>query len=283
MDLVPSWGIGFLLHEPGKFHTLGEFWPVFIPSLTGMIGFWATLSLNMPDFTRFGKSQKEQAVGQTVALPTTMVVFAAMGILITSAAVVVFPDMNKADAWDPVKLVGQFSQPIVVAISMFTVVVATLSVNIAANVVSPANDFANAFPKLISFRTGGLITGIIGILMQPWKLLADPSGYIFGWLVGYSGGLGSIAGVLIADYWLVRDKNLNLGDLYRNRGIYGGWNWRAVIATLLGCFFAWIGLIIPILRPLYDYAWFVGFGVAFGVHIALMRALPRCQRPSNIE
>src|SRR2546422_7718428 len=203
-----------------------------------MIGFWATLSLNMPDFTRFGKSQREQVVGQTVALPTTMTVFAAMGILITSAAVVVFPNMNHADAWDPVKLVGQFSQPVVVAISMFTVVVATLSVNIAANVVSPANDFANAFPKLISFRTGGLITGIIGILMQPWKLLADPSGYIFGWLVGYSGGLGSIAGVLIVDYWLVRKKEFVLGDLYRKRGAYtylSGWNWRAVAATLVGC------------------------------------------------
>jgi nucleobase:cation symporter-1, NCS1 family len=269
--LYQAGGVGFLLNEPGKFSTFGEFWPVFIPSLTAMIGFWATLSLNMPDFTRFGKSQREQAIGQTVALPTTMTVFAAMGILITSAAVVVFPNMPHADAWDPVKLVGQFSQPLVVAISMFTVVVATLSVNIAANVVSPANDFANAFPKLISFRTGGLITGIIGILMQPWKLLADPSGYIFGWLVGYSGGLGSIAGVLIADYWLVRRSELKLADLYRSGGIYGGWNWRAVAATLLGCFFAWIGLIIPSLRVLYDYAWFVGFGIAFFVHWALMR------------
>src|SRR3989449_8656579 len=203
-----------------------------------MIGFWATLSLNMPDFTRFGKSQREQVVGQTVALPTTMTIFAAMGILVSSAAVVVFPHMDPADAWDPVKLVGQFSQPVVVAISMFTVVVATLSVNIAANVVSPANDFANAFPKLISFRTGGLITGIIGILMQPWKLLADPSGYIFGWLVGYSGGLASIAGVLIIDYWLVREKRLVPSDLYRTSGVYtytGGWNWRAVAATLVGC------------------------------------------------
>src|SRR5213078_4269022 len=127
------------------------------------------------------------------------------------------------ELWDPMKLVGQFQQVIVVAISMFTVVVATLSVNIAANVVSPANDFANAFPRWISFRTGGLITGIIGILMQPWKLLADPSGYIFGWLVGYSGGLGSIAGVLIADYWIVRRTKLNLGDLYRARGEYSGW------------------------------------------------------------
>jgi NCS1 family nucleobase:cation symporter-1 len=167
---------------------------------------------------------------------------------------------------------------------MFTIVVATLSVNIAANVVSPANDFANAFPRFISFRTGGLITGIVGILMQPWKLLADPTGYIFSWLLGYSGGLGSIAGVLIADYWLVRRKNLNLGDLYRTGGVYryaSGWNWRAVIATILGCIFAWIGLIIPTLRPLYDYAWFVGFGVSFVAHWALMKALPPEENSSD--
>lgn len=281
--LYRAGGAGFLLNEPDKFNSFSEFWPVFVPSLTGMIGFWATLSLNMPDFTRFGKSQREQALGQAVALPTTMVIFAAMGVFITSAAVVVFPHMNPADAWDPVKLVGQFSQPLVVAISMFTVVVATLSVNIAANVVSPANDFANAFPRWISFRTGGLITGIIGILMMPWKLLADPSGYIFGWLVGYSGGLGSIAGVLIADYWIVRQKHLILGDLYRTRGAYAGWNWRAVIATLLGCFFAWIGLIIPELRMLYDYAWFVGFGVAFFVHWALMKAVLPKEEPAAEE
>lgn len=272
--LYQAGGVGFLLNEPGKFQTFGEFFPIFVPSLTAMIGFWATLSLNMPDFTRFGKSQREQVVGQTVALPTTMVIFAAMGILITSAAVVVFPHAKTDELWDPVKLVGQFSQPIVVAISMFTIVVATLSVNIAANVVSPANDFANAFPRFISFRTGGLITGIIGILMQPWKLLADPSGYIFSWLLGYSGGLGSIAGVLIADYWVIRNKDLNVGDLYRTRGEYAGWNWRAVVATLAGCFFAWIGLIIPTLRPLYDYAWFVGFGVAFFVHWGLMKFSP---------
>src|SRR4051812_14417958 len=269
-------GIGFLLHEPDKFATVGEFWKIFIPSLTAMIGFWATLSLNMPDFTRFGHSQREQIVGQTVALPTTMTLFAAMSIIITSAAVIVFPHMKQEDIWDPVKLVGQFSQPLVIAISMFTVVVATLAVNIAANVVSPANDFANAFPKWISFRTGGLITGIIGILIQPWRLLADPSGYIFGWLVGYSGGLGSIAGVLIADYWIVRRRNLALADLYRTRGAYTGWNWRAVTATVLGCFFAWIGLIIPTLRPLYDYAWFVGFGVAFFAHWLLIKLLRPC-------
>ena len=276
-------GLGFLLNEPDKFTSFGEFWKIFIPSLTAMIGFWATLSLNMPDFTRFGRSQREQALGQVVALPTTMTLFAAMGVIITSAAAIVFPHMPTADLWDPVKLVGQFSQPVVVAISMFTIVVATLAVNIAANVVSPANDFANAFPKFISFSTGGLITGIIGILIQPWRLLADPSGYIFGWLVGYSGGLGSIAGVLIADYWLVRRKNLNLGDLYRTRGEYSGWNWRAIAATLLGCFFAWIGLIIPTLRPLYDYAWFICFGVEFFVHYVLMKISPPRRRDAEAE
>ena len=271
-------GLGYLLNQQGKFHTLGEFWKIFIPSLTGMIGFWATLSLNMPDFTRFGKSQRDQVVGQVVALPSTMTVFAAMGVMITSAAVVIYPHMKPEELWDPMKLVGQFQSVVVIAISMFTVVVATLAVNIAANVVSPANDFANAFPKWISFRTGGLITGIIGILMQPWRLLADPSGYIFAWLVGYSGGLGSIAGVLIADYWLVRQKRLELGDLYRREGAYtynGGWNWRAIIATLIGCGLAWIGLIVPALRPLYDYAWFVGFGAAAITHLLLMKATSR--------
>jgi len=270
-------GLGYLLTQQGKFHSFKEFWPVFIPSLTGMIGFWATLSLNMPDFTRFGKSQRDQVVGQVVALPSTMTIFAAMGVMITSAAVVIFPHMKADELWDPMKLVGQFQSVIVIAISMFTVVVATLAVNIAANVVSPANDFANAFPKWIGFSTGGLITGIIGILMQPWRLLADPSGYIFAWLVGYSGGLGSIAGVLIADYWFVRKKRLQLADLYRTKGEYtynAGWNWRAVLATLIGCLLAWIGLVVHVLRPLYDYAWFVGFGSAGVTYLILMKVLP---------
>jgi NCS1 family nucleobase:cation symporter-1 len=190
-----------------------------------------------------------------------MSVFAAMGVLITSATVLIFG----RPIWDPMQLAREFEAPVVIAVSMFTVVVATLAVNIAANVVSPANDFANAFPRAISFRTGGLITGLLGIAMQPWRLLADPSQYIFTWLVGYSGGLGSIAGVLIADYWLVRRRRLVLEDLYLPTGIYryrGGWNWKAVAATVVGCFLAWGGLVIPALNPLYSYAWFVGFFAA---------------------
>jgi NCS1 family nucleobase:cation symporter-1 len=267
-------GLGYLLTSEGKFHSWSQFSVVFVPSVTAMVGFWATLSLNMPDFTRFGRSQREQAIGQTVALPTTMTIFAAMGVIITSAAVVIYPGTSINELWDPMKLASHFGSPLVIAISMFTVVIATLSVNIAANVVSPANDFANAFPRLISFRTGGLITGILAIALQPWRLLANASRYIDGWLLGYSGGLGSIGGVMIVDYWIVRKKQLALGDLYRTDGIYrytAGWNWRAVFATLLGCVAAWIGLVVPSLRPLYDYAWFVGFGVAAITHLLLMK------------
>ena len=260
-------GLGPLLAQPGKFRTVAEFWPVFVPSLTAMIGFWATLSLNMPDFTRFGRSQREQIIGQVVALPTTMSVFAAMGVIITSATALIYGE----SIWDPVVLVGKFTSPAIVAVSMFTVVVATIAVNIAANVVSPANDFANAFPRFVSFKTGGLITGILGVLIQPWKLLADPSGYIYTWLLGYSGGLGSIAGVLVVDYWVVRRRELRLEDLYLTDGIYRGWNIRAIAATAIGCALAWGGFIVPALKPLYDYAWFVGFFAAGGVHLLLSR------------
>jgi len=261
-------GLGAIMAQPGHFKDFGSFFKVFVPSLTAMIGFWATLSLNMPDFTRFGRSQREQAVGQVVALPTTMTVFAAMGIIITSATAIIYGNA----IWDPVLLVGKFEQRWIVALSMFTIVVATLSVNIAANVVSPANDFANAFPRFISFRTGGLITGIVGILMRPWKLMADPSGYIFKWLLGYSGGLGSIAGVLIVDYFIIRKKTLVLADLYRADGAYRyarGWNPAAVVGTLLGCAAAWIGAFVPLLHPMYDYAWFVGFLVAGASYLGL--------------
>lgn len=261
-------GVGSVMRDAGKFHTLGEFWPVFVPSVTAMIGFWSTLSLNMPDFTRFGRSQKEQAVGQVVALPTTMTVFACMGIVITSASAEIYG----RPIWDPVELVGLFDSRLLVAISMFTVVIATLGVNIAANVVSPANDFANLAPGKISFKIGGLVTGILGVFMVPWKLIADPNGYIFKWLLGYSGGLGSIAGVLVADYWFLRRKELLLPDLYRRKGAYAygsraGVNVGALVATLVGCGLSWIGLAVRPLAVLYDYAWFVG---AFGAAVSYL-------------
>jgi len=275
--LVRAHGLGPILATPSRFSSFGEFWPVFILSLTGMVGYWATLSLNMSDFTRFGRSQREQAVGQVVALPTTMTVFAAMGVVITSASAIIYGKV----IWDPVELVGRFHQSWIVAAAMFTVAVATLSVNIAANVVSPANDLANAFPRWITFRRGGLLTGIIGVAMMPWRLLENPARYIDGWLVGYSGGLGSIAGVLIVDYWIVRRRELGLRDLYLPDGVYKGWSWRAVVATLAGCTAAWMGLVVPLLRPLYSYAWFVGFGVAGGLYLAVSASAAPIPQPAT--
>ena len=190
--------------------------------------------------------------------------------MITSASAILYGE----PIWDPVKLVGRFENPLVVGIAMFSVVVATLSVNIAANVVSPANDFANALPRWISFRTGGLITGLIGIAMQPWRLLADPKGYIFAWLVGYSGSLGSIAGVLIIDYWLVRKKELDLRSLYVNDGAYrytNGWNMPAIYATAVGAGVALLGAFWEPMRPIYDWSWFVGFGLSAGLYWILMQ------------
>jgi NCS1 family nucleobase:cation symporter-1 len=272
-------GLGPIMSGESKFKTAGEFWKVFVPSVTAMVGFWATLSLNMPDFTRYGRSQREQAIGQVVALPSTMTVFAAMGVAITSASAVIY---GKA-MWDPIELVGHFTSRLIVGIAMFTVVIATLSVNIAANVVSPANDFANLAPKHISFKMGGVITGVIGVLMMPWKLIADPHGYIFQWLLGYSGGLGSIAGVLVCDYWFIRGKRLVLADLYRKDGVYtftSGVNVPAVIATLLGCALAWIGLIVKPLRFLFDYAWFVGAGAAGLSYYLFMQSTAAAARPN---
>lgn len=268
-------GFGLLLDEPGRYTTPGSFLPIFIPSVTAMIGSWATLSLNMPDFTRFSKSQKDQIAGQIVALPASMTMFSAMGIAITSASMVLYPHMKADQLWDPVTLVGQYSSPVIVVAAMFTVMLSTLSVNIAANVVSSANDLSNCFPRWVSFRTGALITGIIGILTRPWHFLSDPTSFIFSWLLGYSGGLGSIAGVMIVDYWLIRKKVLFLGDLYRLDGVYRysrGWNLCAVAATVIGCAAAWIGIVVPALRALYDYSWFVGMGfsaLSYGVMMKL--------------
>lgn len=280
-------GFGTLLSETGKFNSLSTFLPVFVPSVTAMIGSWSTLSLNMPDFTRFSRSQKGQIIGQVAALPAAMTAFSAMGVLTTASGMVLYPHLTPAQLWDPVMLIGQFSDKVVVAVAMFTVMLATLSVNVAANVVSPANDLANCFPKIISFRAGALITAIVGLLLQPWHFLADPQAYIFSFLLGYSGGLGSIAGVMIMDYWIIRRTHLELADLYLPHGAYqyqNGWNWRAVLATFAGCFWAWIGLVIKPLSVLYDYSWFVGLAVSCVSYVMLMRGAPpavRCEAPSD--
>ena len=266
---VNAGGFGPILDQPSKFTTSGEFWKFFIPSLTGMVGFWATLSLNIPDFTRFAKSQKSQMLGQAIGLPPAMIIFSFIGIAVTSATVIIYGEA----IWDPVALLSKFENPVVVAISLVSLIIATLTTNIAANVVSPANDFANLSPKHINFVKGGLMTAVLGIMMMPWKLLSDYSAYIFGWLIGYSSFLGPIAGILICDYFIIRKRKLNAKDLYNPNGDYTykkGFNLKAVYALIAGVLAALIGLIIPELSFLYDYAWFVGFAVAFFVYWFLM-------------
>jgi NCS1 family nucleobase:cation symporter-1 len=263
-------GLGPVLSAPSKFQTTADFMKFFIPSLTGMVGFWATVALNIPDFTRYAKSQRAQAVGQALGLPAAMTIYSFIGVAVTSASVVIFGE----PIWDPVALLGRFNQPVVASFALVALLIATLNTNVAANVVSPSNDFSNLNPKRISFRTGGMITGVIGIMMMPWKLLGDFSAYIFGWLVGYSGLLGPIAGVMIADYFVVRSKHLDVDDLYRRNGQYeyeAGFNYKAIAALAFGIVIALIGLAVPPLRWLYDYAWFVGFLASGGLYVILMR------------
>lgn len=263
-------GMGPVLSAPGKFQSTAEFMRFFIPSLTAMVGFWATVALNIPDFTRYARSQRDQMLGQALGLPTAMTLYSFIGVAVTSASVVLFGEA----IWDPVILIGRFNQPLVAFIALIAILIATLNTNVAANVVSPSNDFSNLDPKRISFRAGGLITGVIGVLMMPWKLLNDYGAYIFGWLVGYSGLLGPVAGTMIADYFIVRRRELHLDDLYIRGGRYeyrNGVNPKAVIALALGVGVALIGLAVPSLRGLYDYAWFIGFAVSGVVYTWLMR------------
>ncbi len=263
-------GLGPVLHAESKFRTTGEFMRFFIPSLTGMVGFWSTVALNIPDFTRYAKSQRAQMAGQAMGLPTAMTLYAFIGVAVTSASVVIFGE----PIWDPVVLLGKFNQPVVAIVALVALLIATLNTNVAANVVSPSNDFSNLRPSLISFRTGGLITGVAGILMMPWKLLTDFSSYIFGWLVGCSALLGPIAGIMIFDYYLVRRRQLDAEALYRRGGKYeykGGFNGRALLALAIGVGVAVMGVLIPAVRWLYDYAWFVGFFISGGLYYLLMQ------------
>ena len=279
-------GFGPMLAKPSAFDPgqlkAGQFMAFFLPALTGMVGFWATLSLNIPDFSRYARSQKDQMTGQAIGLPPTMALYSFIGVAVTSATAVIYGKT----IWDPVDVLTRFKNPLVLVIAMLALCIATLATNIAANVVSPANDFANLAPRKISFRTGGFITGIIGILIMPWKLIADPSGYIFTWLVGYSALLGPIAGIMIADYFILRKRHLDVTDLYRVDGIYRytrGFSIAALVAFVLAVlpnfpgFLSQVGVIdhVPgIFKTLYEQAWFVGLGVAFVLYLLFRKISP---------
>ena len=262
-------GFGPMLSTPSSFHSRHDFLRFFFPSLTAMVGYWATLSLNIPDFTRYAKNQDAQIVGQAFGLPVAMVLYSFIGIAVTSASSVVFGE----PIWNPITLLGRFHQPLVAFLGLIALLVATLNVNIGANVVSPSNDFSNLAPRLISFRTGGLITGFLGLAMMPWKLMATFGSYIFTWLVGYSGLLGPVAGIMVADYFLIRHTRLDTYSLYRRGGIYeysNGINPRAIVALVLGVVAALIGRFVPEVAFLYGYAWFVGFFLSGGLYYVMM-------------
>ena len=279
--LVAAHGLGPILATPSKFATTTDFFHFFFPALTGMVGFWATLSLNIPDFTRYATSQKAQINGQIYGLPTSMTMFAFVGVVVTSATTIVFG----TTIWDPVVLAGKFDSKLLVSVAMIAVAISTLATNIAANIVSPANDFANLSPAKIDFRKGGYITGIIGILIFPWKLIADPTGYIFTWLVGYSSLLGPVGGIMIVDYYFIRKQTLMVDDLYNTKGIYSfsnGFNTKAIWALLLGIVPNVPGFLLTIkvvdstvfpawISSLYSYAWFVGFGISGFIYWILMK------------
>lgn len=211
------------------------FWSLFWPSLAANVGYWITLSLNIPDFTRYAQSQRSQVLGQAIGLPITMTAFSFIGIAVTAATLVVF----KQPIWDPVQLITKLASgiPVVLILAMIIIVLAQISTNMAANVVSPSFDFSNLAPKYISFRTGGIITAVLGVVSFPWVLFNNLGAYIFTWLVGYGSLLGAIGAVMIVDYWIVRRRTLDLASLYKYEGRYtysNGWNWRAVIAVFIG-------------------------------------------------
>jgi NCS1 family nucleobase:cation symporter-1 len=298
-------GFGDMLSKPSQFAPggprQGQFWSYFILALTANVSFWATLALNIPDFSRYARSQRDQALGQAFGLPTTMGLYSFIGVAVTSAAFVIYSDLpaeQKKNLWDPVFLLSQFENPVLLIVAMIALVIATLATNIAANVVSPANDFAHLWPKRISFRIGGIITAIIGVLIQPWRLLETADVYIYNWLAGYSLLLGAVGGVLIADYIFIRRTQLDQAGLYKADGPYwyrAGFNPFAVIALVLGIaiclpgFLVAIG-VLPVAGPndelgmltvprffanLYNYAWFASFGVSFVVYLVLMKLTDR--------
>jgi len=275
-------GFGEMLSTPSQFDEGGPkeglFWGHFMAGLTAMVGFWATMALNIPDFTRFSKSQKDQIIGQMIGLPLPMACFAFIGVAVTSATVTIFGEA----IWDPVELAGRMGGMGVI-VALAALIVATLTTNLAANVVAPAYGFSNLDPQKISFKMGGYITAGIGIAIFPWKLLETAGGYLFIWLIGYSALLGPIAGILIADYFLLRKCKLDVKALFRHDGEFGarnGWNMAGISALIIGIlpnlpgFLHAAGAVdyVPeIFDMLYSYAWFVGVFVAGGLYLVFAK------------
>ncbi|MDH3292513.1 MAG: NCS1 family nucleobase:cation symporter-1 [Gemmatimonadota bacterium] len=279
-------GIGPMLESPAELTGTGAevragIGAVFGAGLTSAVAFWGTMALSIPDFSRFARTQRDQIVGQAIGLPPTMAIFAFIGAAVTSATAVIFGTRIA----DPIELLSRIGGPVTVVIAMLGLAVATLTTNIAANVVAPANGFSNVAPHRVSFKTGVMITALIGILMFPWRLYNDAAAYIFTWLIGYGALLGPVAGIMIADYFVLRRGVLDLDGLYRRGGPYEysrGVNWIAMAALLLGVapnlpgFLAALGVVdgSPLTVGIYNWAWFVGFFLSGGLYLVGMRVLP---------
>lgn len=257
----------------------GQFLSVFLPGLTAMVGFWATLSLNIPDFTRYARSQRDQVLGQAIGLPLFMTLFSFLGVAVTSATVVIFGEAIP----DPTKLLARMDSTAATLVSLVALSLATLSTNLAANVVSPANAVVNLSPRRVSFRLGAVLTAGLALVMFPWKLIESSSGYIFTWLVGYSALLGPVGGIVLVDYYLVRRRRLDVHALYQSEGAYSysrGWNLRALVALVCGVlpnlpgFLAASGVlesVPPVFDTIYVYAWFVGFLLSGAIYWLMAR------------
>jgi nucleobase:cation symporter-1, NCS1 family len=277
-------GLGHVLTQSAALQKQNnDVWKIFPGALTASVGYWATLSLNIPDFTRYARSQKSQMLGQALGLPLTMTAFAFIGVAVTSATLVIY---GKAIP-NPVELMTRFDNVAIILFATVVIFAAQLTTNMAANVVSPSNDFSNLNPKRISYVTGGLITALIGIVMMPWKLMGTMSAYIFTWLIGYSGLMGAIAGILICDYWVLRKQQLDLAGLFEPNGPYQyvkGYNVRAIMALLLAIAPVVPGFLRAATTPggqvadpgffdtLYTYAWFVTFALGFVLYYVLMKS-----------
>ncbi len=258
-----------------------NFWAIFPAFLTSAVGYWATLSTNIPDFTRYARSQRDQILGQAIGLPTTMTLFAFIGVAVTSATLKIYGEA----IGDPVKLMSKFDSITVVLFATVIIFFAQLTTNMAANVVSPSNDFSNLNPKRISYVLGGLITAVIGVVMMPWKIMESAGNYVFTWLIGYGGLMGAIAGIMICDYWVLRKQKLSVPDLFDERGAYrytGGFNLRAIAALVIAVAPCVPGFLHAATTPggqvanpnfldhLYSYAWFLTFALGFVLYFLFM-------------
>jgi NCS1 family nucleobase:cation symporter-1 len=260
---MPKVTMSEVLAVPANRPADASFFGHFMAALTAMVGFWATLSLNIPDFSRYARSQRSQVIGQIIGLPLTMLLFAGLGVVLTAASI----ELVGETVSDPINLIGKVDSPFWVILSMLAIILATISTNTAANIVSPTNVFQNVAPRYIDENKGVILTGIIGILLMSWELLkklgwletdVSVESLYSNWLIGYSSLLGPIAGIMVVDYFLIKDQRYDVLALYQDGAGYPAWNRAGFIAFLVPVVLTGLALKVPALSWFYTYGWFTG-------------------------